>query len=49
MNVITCPDCGKEIIVEFDTARCLNCGWFAADAELEEILDENADTPLKEK
>ena len=40
MNGMTiyCPDCGKEIIIEFDTARCEECGWFAADTELDKII-----------
>ena len=33
----TCPYCGEEIIIEFDTARC-SCGWFASGADLEEII-----------
>lgn len=36
---IYCPDCGEEIMIEFDTARCENCGWVAADAELDEIME----------
>ena len=35
---INCPDCGKEILIEYDTARCNECGWMCADAELDEIM-----------
>lgn len=39
-TIINCPVCGKEITVEFNTARCDKCDWFAADAELHEIMKE---------
>lgn len=35
---IICPDCGEEIIIEYNTARCEECGWMAADSELDEIM-----------
>lgn len=35
---INCPDCGEEITIEYDTARCDSCGWMAADSELNEIM-----------
>jgi hypothetical protein len=38
--IINCPECGKEIEIEFNTARCEKCDWFAADAELDEIMKE---------
>lgn len=38
---INCPECGKEITIEFNTARCDKCDWFAADAELDEIMNED--------
>ena len=38
-QTIYCPCCGKEIIVEFDTARCGSCGWFCADGELDDIME----------
>lgn len=37
-QIIFCPYCGEEIAIEFDTARCKECGWMAADAELDEIM-----------
>lgn len=43
-QIICCPECGKEITIEYDSARCDDCGWSCSDAELEEILNEdNAD------
>lgn len=36
---IHCPYCNEEVIIEFDTARC-SCGWFASDADLEELIEE---------
>lgn len=36
---INCPDCGNEIIIEYDTARCDDCGWMCADAELDDIMN----------
>ena len=36
---IICPDCGEEVIIEYGTARCESCGWMAADAELDEIME----------
>jgi Zn finger protein HypA/HybF involved in hydrogenase expression len=36
---ICCPYCGKEIVVEFNTARCEECGWYAMDADLDEIMN----------
>lgn len=36
---VTCPDCGNHILIEWETARCPECGWMAADAELDEILN----------
>ena len=41
-RVITCPNCGEEITIEFDTARCGNCDWFVADAELDGWMNEVA-------
>lgn len=35
---IYCPDCGKEITVKFNTARCDECGWMCADAELDDLI-----------
>lgn len=35
---IKCPDCGEDIIIEYNTARCEACGWMAADSELDEIM-----------
>ena len=35
---IYCPYCGKEIVVEFNTARCEECGWSAFDAELDDLI-----------
>lgn len=37
-HTIYCPNCGEEIIIEFNTARCGECGWMCADAELDEIM-----------
>lgn len=37
---IYCPDCGTEITVEFNTARCDECGWMCADAELDDLMEE---------
>lgn len=34
-----CPECGEEVTVDCDTARCEACGWMAADADLDEILE----------
>lgn len=39
-QTIHCPDCGQEITIEFDTARCNKCGWMCADTELDEIMSE---------
>ena len=36
--VINCPDCGEEITIEFDEARCEACGWFCGDGELDDIM-----------
>lgn len=36
---IECPYCGKKIKIEYDTARCNNCGWSAIDSELDEIME----------
>ena len=38
--VINCPDCGEEITIEFNTARCEECGWMCADSELEDLMEE---------
>lgn len=38
-ETINCPDCGEEITIEFDTARCESCGWSASDSELDEIME----------
>lgn len=35
---ICCPYCGETIVIEFDTARCIECGWMCADAELDELM-----------
>lgn len=37
---INCPYCGEEITIEFNTARCEECGWSAFDAELDEIMED---------
>ena len=39
-QVINCPECGAEITIDYDTARCPECNWMAADTELEEIMEE---------
>ena len=39
-RAFSCPNCGETVTVEFNTARCEECGWMAADAELDEILEE---------
>ena len=39
-QVIFCPNCGAEITIEYNTARCDECDWMAADSELEEIMEE---------
>lgn len=39
-QTIHCPNCGTEITVEFDTARCDVCGWMCADAELDNLMEE---------
>lgn len=36
---IYCPYCNEEITINFDTARCEECGWIAADCELEDIME----------
>jgi len=38
-NKINCPYCGNEIIIEYDTARCSECGWMCADAELDDVMN----------
>lgn len=40
---IPCPDCGKEIVIEYDRAECSDCGWSASDAELDEIMPDGSD------
>lgn len=35
---IPCPNCGAEIAISYNSARCDTCGWTAADADLEETL-----------
>ena len=40
-QTIKCPHCGEEITIEFNTARCEECGWSATDADLDEILNED--------
>lgn len=37
---IFCPCCGELIIIEFDTARCNECDWMCADAELDELMED---------
>lgn len=37
--IIPCPDCGEHILIEYDTARCEECGWMAADADLEDVME----------
>ena len=37
--IINCPHCGEEITIEFNTARCEECGWSAMDADLDEIMN----------
>ena len=39
-EVINCPECGAEITIMYSTARCPECDWMAADAELDEIMEE---------
>lgn len=39
-QVICCPNCGAEITIEYNTARCDECDWMAADADLDEIMEE---------
>lgn len=36
---IYCPYCGEEIVIEFDTARCDECGWMCGDGELSELME----------
>lgn len=36
---IYCPYCGEEIVIEFDEARCDECGWFCGDGELDELME----------
>lgn len=36
---IKCPDCGEDVLIEYNTARCEACGWMAADSELDEIME----------
>ena len=36
---IICPDCGEDILIEYNTARCETCGWMAADSELDDIME----------
>lgn len=38
-QTINCPHCGEEITIEFNTARCEECGWSAMDADLDEIMN----------
>ena len=35
---INCPYCNEEIVIEFNTARCEECGWMCADGELDDIM-----------
>lgn len=35
-----CPCCGEYVTVEYDTARCDNCGWSAFDSDLDELMGE---------
>lgn len=35
---VLCPYCGTGITISYNTARCNKCDWFAADADLEEVL-----------
>ena len=35
--IIHCPDCGEEITIEFNEARC-ECGWFCGDGKLDELM-----------
>lgn len=39
-QIIHCPCCGEEIIIEFSTARCKECGWFCGETELDDIMEE---------
>ena len=39
-QVICCPNCGAEITIEYNTARCDECDWMADDADLDEIMEE---------
>lgn len=39
-QVIFCPNCGAEIAIEYNAARCDECDWMAADADLDEIMEE---------
>lgn len=45
---IFCPDCGKKLRIEYDTARCNNCEWSACDAELHELIQVQEDKDLIE-
>ena len=38
--IINCPHCGEEITIEFNTARCEECGWMCADAELDDLMED---------
>ena len=35
---VLCPYCGTGITISYNTARSNKCDWFAADADLEEVL-----------
>ena len=36
---IHCPQCGKNIKVMWNDARCDDCGWHCSDSELDDILE----------
>lgn len=38
---IYCPCCNEEVTIKFGIARCECCNWFAADVELDEIMNED--------
>ena len=44
---IPCPVCRTWVEIEFDTARCEHCGWMAADADLDEIIEDIADIQVE--
>lgn len=39
-KVIHCPNCNKEVLIEFGSARCFLCSWSASNPELDELMPE---------